>query len=65
MTVNMVAVGVEMYSRAAMLDKTALFLRINLTSSLQKKKQPKKKKKQKKKKKKKTTKKKKKEKKKP
>lgn len=37
MTVNMVAVGVEMYSRAAMLDKTALFLRINLTSSLQKK----------------------------
>ena len=43
MTVNMVAVGVEMYSRAAMLDKTALFLRINLTSSLQQKKQPKKK----------------------
>ena len=36
MTVNMVAVGVEMYSRAAMPDKTALFLRINLTSSLQK-----------------------------
>ena len=35
----MVAVGVEMYSRAAMPDKTALFLRINLTSSLQKKKQ--------------------------
>ena len=45
MTVNMVAVGVEMYSRAAMLDKTALFLRINLTSSLQKKKKKKKKKK--------------------
>ena len=47
MTVNMVAVGVEMYSRAAMLDKTALFLRINLTSSLQQKKQPKKKQKKK------------------
>ena len=43
MTVNMVAVGVEMYSRAAMLDKTALFLRINLTSSLQKKNNQKKK----------------------
>ena len=55
MTVNMVAVGVEMYSRAAMLDKTALFLRINLTSSLQKKKKKKQTKKKKKNKKKKKT----------
>ena len=38
----MVAVGVEMYSRAAMPDKTALFLQVNLTSSLQKKKKKKK-----------------------